>query len=131
MTLDADDLVDRFDRLMGQGVYVTDIAYEDGALHVGHETLAAEGVPGREVGRILEVLLEARADGWEPTDVRGWVYDADTDGEDRASGDVERGRGGATREPRCSWRADEGWFHALAEGYLSETDFSTLVLSTI
>lgn len=116
MTLDADDLAERFDRLMGQGVYVTDVAYEDGALHVAHETLAPEGVPGREVGRVLEVLIAARGDGWEPTDVHGWVYDADATG---------------SRDPRGSWRAKEGWFHAFAEGHLSETDFSTLVLSTI
>ncbi|MFB6172641.1 MAG: hypothetical protein ABEJ23_08920 [Haloarculaceae archaeon] len=118
MTLDAADLDERFDRLMGQGVYVTDVAYEDGALHVGHETVAPEGVPGREVGRILAVLLDAREDGWEPTDVRGWVFDADAGSE----GDRER---------RGTWRAEAGWFHALSEGYLSETDFSTLVLSTI
>lgn len=117
MTLDADGLAERFDRLMGQGVYITDVAYEDGTLHVAHETLAPEGVPGREVGRVLEVLLDARADGWEPTDVHGWVYDADGDD--------------GSRDRRGSWRAKEGWFHAFAEGYLSETDFSTLVLSTI
>lgn len=117
MTLEAEDLADRFDRLMGQGVYVTDVAYEDGALHVGHETVAPQGVPGREVGRVLEVLISAREDGWEPTDVHGWVFDADT--------------GGEGRERRGSWRAKEGWFHALANGNLSETDFSTLVLSTL
>jgi len=118
MTLDAADLEERFERLMGQGIYVTDVSHEDGALHVGHETVAAEGVPGREAGRILDVLVEAHREGeWEPTDVHGWVFEAS--------------EGAADREQRGTWRAEKGWFHALEDGTISETDFSTLVLSTI
>lgn len=121
MSLDAADLEGRFDRLMGQGVYVTDVTVEGGVLHVGHETLAERGVPKREAGRILDVLVEAHQQGeWEPTEVRGWVFEADTEG-----------AGDDGREQRGTWRAEPGWFRALANGNLSETDFSTLVVSTI
>lgn len=118
MSLDAGEIAERFERLMGQGIYVTDVTEEDGTLHVGHETVAKSGVPGREAGRILDVLVEAHQDDeWEPTDVHGWVFEASEDDEER--------------DQRGTWRADEGWFHALANGNISETDFSTLVLSTI
>ncbi len=102
------------DRLMSHGVYVTDYTEEEGTLHVRYETAdGGDGVPKNEVGRLLNVLLDAREDGWEPTNVKGWVYDIDAD------------------DPRGSWEAREGWMHALEEGYISETDFSTLVLSTV
>jgi len=101
------------DRLMAHGIYVQSVVEEGGALHVEYETVApGDGVPGREVGRVINRLRDAREEGWEPTDVHGWVSDEDG---------TERG----------TWHAEEGWFHALAEGYISETDFSTLVLSTI
>lgn len=108
------ELDDRLtDRLMAHGIYVESVVEEGDALHVEYETVKpGESVPHREVGRICNRLREAREDGWEPTDVHGWVFDEDG---------TERG----------SWHADAGWFHALAEGYISETDFSTLVLSTI
>jgi len=102
------------DRLMSHGVYVTDYTREEETLHVRYETAdGGEGVPKNEVGRLLNVLLDAREDGWEPTDLKGWVYDIDDD------------------DPRGTWEAREGWIHALEEGYISETDFSTLVLSTV
>jgi hypothetical protein len=111
------DLHERLeDLLMGEGIYVTNFARRDGDIHIGYETTASEGIPHREIGRILTVLIEAREDGWEPCDVHGWVYDLD-----RSEG----------AKPRGHWEAREGWFHALAEGDLSETDFSTLVLSTV
>ena len=102
------------DRLMSHGVYVTDYTKDEGTLHVRYETAdGGKGVPKDEVGRLLNVLLDAREDGWEPTDLTGWVYDIDDD------------------DPRGTWEAREGWMHALEEGYISETDFSTLVLSTV
>jgi hypothetical protein len=115
MTLSDEELARLLeDRLMSHGVYVTDYAKEEGTLHVRYETAdGGEGVPKNEVGRLLNVLLDAREDGWEPTDVKGWVYDIDAD------------------DPRGSWEAREGWMYALEEGYISETDFSTLVLSTV
>jgi hypothetical protein len=115
MTLSDEELARLLeDRLMSHGVYVTNYTKVDETLHVRYETaVRGEGVPKNEVGRLLNVLLDAREDGWTPTTVKGWVYDIDAD------------------DPRGSWEAREGWMHALEEGYLSETDFSTLVLSTI
>ena len=115
MTLSDEELTRLLeDRLMSHGVYVTDYTNEEGTLHVRYETPdGGEGVPRNEVGRVLNVLLDAREDGWEATDLKGWVYDIDED------------------DPRGSWEARKGWMHALEEGYISETDFSTLVLSTV
>lgn len=102
------------DRMLNHGVYVTDHTTVEGILHVRYETDAlGEGVPQDEVGRLLTALLGARADGWEPTDVTVWVYDVDAE------------------DPRGSWEVRVGWMDALEEGYISETDLSTLVLSTI
>lgn len=114
MGLATDELADRLEnRLMAHGIYVEHVGEHEGALHVEYETASGgESVPHREVGRVVNELREAREDGWEPTDVHGWVEDVD---------------GGE----RGSWHAKEGWFHALAEGYLTETDFSTLVLASI
>lgn len=39
--------------------------------------------------------------------------------------------GSGDRTQKGHYEVREGWFHALREGYLSETDFSTLVLSTL
>ena len=109
-----EELHDRLEeRLMSHGIYVTDFAVNDDGLHVKYQTAAqGESVPHREVGRVLNVLLDAREDGWGPTDVHGWVTDLDDD---------ERG----------SWRAEAGWMRALENENLSETDFSQLVLRTI
>lgn len=109
-----DELHERLEeRLMSHGVYVTDFAVNEDGLHIKYETAAqGESVPHREVGRVLNVLLDAREDGWEPTTVHGWVTDLD---------DEERG----------SWRAKVGWIRALEDENLTETEFSQLVLSTI
>jgi hypothetical protein len=120
MTLSNDALAERLEqRLMSHGIYVTNYTYHDGALHIGYETTTpGDGVPKNEIGRLLNVLLDAREDGWEPTDVHAWVYDIGDDEDEDA-------------EPRGHWEAREGWMHALEAGHISETDFSTLVLSTV
>lgn len=109
-----EELHDRLEnRLMSHGVYVTDFALDDDGLHVKYETAAqGESVPHREVGRVLNVFIDAREEGWDPVDIHGWV--TDLDGEERGS-----------------WRAEAGWMRALENGNLSETDFSQLVLTTI
>lgn len=101
------------ERMMSHGVYVTNFAVNEDGLHVKYQTAAqGQSVPHREVGRVLNVLLDAREDGWDPMTVHGWVTDLE---------DNERG----------SWRAKAGWLRALENENLSETEFSTLVLSTI
>ena len=120
MSVSDEELAERLEnRLMSHGVYVVDYTESEGQLHVAYETTSGgEGVARNEIGRLLNVLLDAREEGWEPRDVNAWVYDIE-------KGDI------SDRDPRGRWETREGWFHALEEGYLSETDFSALVLSTV
>jgi hypothetical protein len=106
------------EHLMADGVYITDYTVTDGTFHVAYETAAPEeGVPRNEMGSILQELLDAHADGWPATDVTVWVYDVDEPAEER--------------EPKGRWEAREGWFRAFQNDNLSETDLSTLVISTV
>lgn len=108
------DLSERLDqRLVSHGVYVTGVEADDEGLRVAYESAApGDGVVHREVGRVCNVLLDARADGWEPVDVRGRVLDLDGD---------ERG----------TWRADADWLDAVADDAISEVEFSARVLDTV
>lgn len=130
------EVVDRLERnLMSLGVYVERHALEDGegdrreppgassgaeprdeprdegpTLHVEYETAAA-GLSRGDVGNVCTELVEAHGDGWEPVDCHFWVFDTD---------------GGFLGE----WTVRAGWFRALDRDDISQTDFSTLVLST-
>jgi hypothetical protein len=113
------EVADRLERnLMSLGIYVEGHATEeptegDGdepVLHVEYET-AAGGLTQGDIGNVCTELVEAHADGWEPRTIHCWVFDTE---------------GGFHGE----WEARAGWFRALERGDISETDFSTLVLST-
>ena len=111
------EVVDRLDRrLMSLGVYVERHAIEadeDGRrLHVEYETTAG-GLASGDIGNVCTELIEAYEDGWEPLDCRFWAFSTD------GAGDL-----------LGEWEVHAGWFHALECGDISETDFSTLVLST-
>lgn len=111
------EVLERLEReLMSLGVYVERTARErtDGGerLHVEYET-AAGGLTSGDVGSVCTALVEAHQDGWEPLDCRLWAFEVD-------------GAGQLLGE----WSVRAGWFHALERGNISETDFSTLVLST-
>jgi hypothetical protein len=111
------ELVDRLERrLMSLGVYVErhdSESTDDGErLHVEYETAAGDLASG-DVGHVCTELVDAHEDGWEPRDCHFWAFAVDGAGE--LLGD---------------WAVREGWFHALDRGDLTETDFSTLVLST-
>ncbi|PSQ49453.1 hypothetical protein BRD15_03305 [Halobacteriales archaeon SW_6_65_15] len=112
--MDETDLCERLEqRLMSHGVYVTDLETEEGTLRIAYETATpGAGVPQREVGRVLNRLLEAHRDGWDPTDVRGVV--SGIDGEERGT-----------------WRADGDWLVGHEQGDLSDIDLSQKVLDTI
>jgi hypothetical protein len=112
--MDEADLRERLEqRLMSHGVYVTDLDAVEGTLRIEYETATpGDGVPHREVGRVLNRLLAAHDDGWEPTDVRGVVSGIDGD-------------------RRGTWRADAEWLVAHADGDLSDVDLSQRVLDTI
>lgn len=106
----APGIVERLERnLMSLGVYVERHAREDDTLHVEYETSAA-GLTSGDVGNICSELREAYREGWTPRDCRFWVFDTDW---------------GFHGE----WVVRAGWLRALERGDISETDFSTLVLS--
>jgi len=107
----APRIVDRLEQqLMSLGVYVERHARESGTIHVEYET-AASGLTTGDIGNVCSELREAYQDGWEPIDCTFWAFH------------TEGGYHGR-------WAVEAGWFHALDRGYVSETDFSTLVLST-
>jgi hypothetical protein len=112
--MDQEDLRERLEqRLMSHGVYVTDLEDRDGTLRIDYETATpGTGVPQQEVGRVLNRLLEAHQNGWEPTDVRGVV--SSIDGEERGT-----------------WRADRDWLVGHERGDLSDVDLSQRVIDTI
>lgn len=156
MTLTAAELGDALEtHLMGEGLYVTDCERHEGAVHVGYESPGVEdGVPRGQVGTVLRLLLDLagvetegrdargipEAGEWEPETVHVWVYAGDAgrsdDGEDGNGGgddgDADPGDGGGEDRERVGhFEVREGWVAALDRGDLSETDFSTLVLSTL
>jgi hypothetical protein len=104
-------IVDRLERtLMSLGVYVERHARESGTLHIEYETAAA-GLTKGDIGNVCSELREAHAGGWEPEDCHFWAFHTE---------------GGFHGE----WSVRAGWLRALDRGDISETDFSTLVLST-
>ncbi|UPV73440.1 hypothetical protein M0R89_12910 [Halorussus limi] len=112
--MDDSDLRERLEqRLMSHGVYVTDLATDDATLRIEYETASSgEGVPHREVGRVLNRLLALQDEGWDPIDVRADVSSIEED-------------------PRGAWRADAEWLAAHARGDLSDVDLSQRVIDTI
>ena len=133
MTLTVDEFGEALEtHLMGEGLYVTNCERHDGAIHVGYETPAVgEGVPRTQVGTLLRLVLDLagietegrdvsgipEAGEWTPDDLHVWVFADEGEGDDR--------------DQKGHYEVREGWFHALERDYLSETDFSTLVLSTL
>ena len=114
--MDDEEVRERLEqRLMSHGVYVTslDTDEETEMLRIDYETATpGEGVPHREVGRVLNRLLALHDDGWDPTDVRA---------------DVESIEG----EARGTWRADREWLVGHARGEMSDVDLSQRVIETI
>jgi len=112
--MDATELESRLDsRLMTRGLYLTSFARDEDGLHLAYETTApGDGVPHREVGKVLTLLRDAREEGWTVETVHGTVCDLDG-------------------ETRGTWRAEGDWLRALVEEDISEVEFSGRVLDTI
>ena len=101
------------DRLMGQGVYLTDLTESVGELTIEYESVAAtDGFPKRQVGRVLQMVWDTREGGGDAVSVAATV--TDTDG-----------------EVLGSWRAENEWVEALREDDLTQMEFSEKVLDTI
>ena len=108
--MDASEIAARLElNLMSLGVYVERHARESETLHVEYET-ADGGLTSADLGHVCTELRDAYEDGWEPIDCHFWVFDTE---------------GGF----RGEWTVRGGWLEALDRGNISETDFSTLVLS--
>lgn len=100
-------------RLMGQGVYFESVEEDNNHLEIEYETVApGEGVPHRQIGRVITAFRDAIEEGWEPTTIEATVTDDD---------DNLRG----------TWRMDVDWLYALEDGELSEVEFSERVLDTV
>lgn len=112
--MDETELHERLEmRLMSHGVYVTDFEADAERLRVEYETATpGGGVPHSEIGRVLNLLLDAHEDDWDLRDVRATVLDLDGN---------ERG----------TWRADAEWMRAHARDDLSEVELSQRVLDTV
>lgn len=100
-------------RLMSHGVYVREVDAGD-TLDLTYETVApGEGVPHRDIGRIVNLLREMREQGdWEHTPIRGEASDPEG-------------------EYLGTWHVEVEWLEALQEEDLSEVAFSQRVLDTI
>ncbi len=108
--MDASEIAARLElNLMSLGVYVERHARASETLHVEYET-ADDGLTRSELGHVCTELRDAFDDGWEPIDCHFWVFDTE---------------GGF----RGEWIVRSGWLRALDREDISETDFSTLVLS--
>jgi len=131
--MDSEDLRERLEaRLMSHGVYVTSLERADGRLDLDYETATpGEAVPDREIGRVLNLLLDALDDGeWEPVDVRATVYDLDA-GEGPDDSEASDGGRDSDAGARGTWRADAEWLAAHDAGDLSDVELSQRVLDTV
>lgn len=109
--MDTAAVIDHLEtNLMASGIYIERTSCVDEIVHIEYET-AAEGIPNPQLGEICSELIHCYELGWEPRDIHAWAFDLEGS--------------------FCGyWRTDAGWFRALDRGDLTETDFSTLVVST-
>ena len=101
-------------RLMGQGIYVTDWERTDETIALEYETVVqTRAVTSDEVGLVVRTLLAAvdEREGWTPQRLEATSRTTD--------GDV-----------RGTWHVEDEWFEALYES-VDELEFSRRVLSTI
>ncbi len=102
-------------RLTNHGCYLREVAVED-AYHLTYQSAAADQhgeIPHQQVGDIVNVFRKLFADaGWPVRSVEATVTDLDD-------------------EPLGSWRAEHAWFDALAEGDMTEVEFSRRVVDSL
>ena len=114
MTTDRPLAVALENRLMGQGIYVTDWEETDDAIELEYETVApTSAVTSDEVGQVLRTLLAVvdERETWTPVTLE--ATSRTTEG-----------------ELRGTWRVEAAWFEGLYEE-LDEVEFSSRVLSTV
>jgi hypothetical protein len=109
----ADDPVSQLEaRLTSHGVYVDEVERDEG-FRLSYESVDAQGgVPQREIGRVVNVFRDVFGDDWGGERIEATVYDLDG-------------------EAVGSWHVEREWLRALAEGELSEVEFSRKVVDAI
>lgn len=103
-------------RLTNHGCYLREVAEAGDAYRLTYQSAAADQhgeVPRQQVGDVVNVFRTLFDEvGWPVRGVDATVTDLD---------DEELGR----------WRADAEWFEALADGELTEVEFSRRVLDSL
>lgn len=109
----ADDPVSQLEaRLTSHGVYVDEVE-RDGGFHLRYESVdAGDGVPQREIGRVVNVFRDVFGEDWDGERIEATVYDLDG-------------------ERVGSWHVERAWLRDLAAGELSEVEFSRKVVDAI
>ncbi len=101
-------------RLMGQGIYLTDWDREGSVVDLEYETVAdVPSVTSHEVGVVVRTVLEIADEREEWTPVTLEATSKTTDG-----------------DVRGTWHVDADWFDRLYDD-LSEIEFSQRVLETV
>ena len=99
--------------LRSYGISVEEVDVDDPLSLTYMTAFPGREIHRQEIGRALNALIDrAEADVWEPVRVEATVV--------RSPGD-----------PLGTWTAKGEWFDRLLEYELSETEFSTRVLSTV
>jgi len=101
-------------RLMAQGLYLTAVEHQDGVYRLEYESISADrGVmPQTELGEVITVLRNLLDEDWPGTGIEAVVTDLDGN-------------------PLAEWAVRGEWSRALAEGDISEVEFSERVLGTL
>ncbi|MCD2199771.1 hypothetical protein LPA44_07660 [Halobacterium sp. KA-4] len=103
-------------RLTNHGCYLREVAESGDTCHLTYQSAAADQhgeIPQQQVGDIVNVFRKLFADaGWSVRSVEATVTDLDD-------------------EPLGSWRAEQEWFDALADGTMTEVEFSRRVVDSL
>jgi len=109
----AEDPVSQLEaRLTSHGVYVDEVERDEGFALTYESVDEQGGVPQREVGRVVNVFRDVFGEDWPGERIEATVYDLDG-------------------ERVGSWHVEPEWLRGLAEGDLSEVEFSRRVVDAI
>jgi len=102
-------------RLTSHAIYVSEFeGTEESGYALTYESMAADygGIPRRELGRVINVFRDLFGEDWTGTRIDATVCDLDGN-------------------PLATWHCEADWLAALADGELSEVEFSERVVGTL